>query len=702
MQKSIFSVFLTTVFLFLLQGNLFAQKANNYDKDWTAINKLEYDGLTKSALEATEKLYKKIKQDNNNPVQKGQTIKSLLFINKFQARLEEDGLVKAIYRLEEEAKNAESPIKPILQSMVAELYDRYLNNNLYKFRNRTKTEDFKQEDIRTWDISRITEKCYNLYHASVQFEDTKKIDIDNYNAITYNGRNVKGLRPTLYDFLVHRALDFFISDKYYLTKPAYKFYLESELDFADAKAFANRDMVARDSLSSQFQSLILFQKALLFHADDEDPTAFLDLDLKRLNFVKSKSILVNKDELYLKQLEALKKQFESSPASAEITHKIAYHYYTQGLKYKPSPTEQYRWDIKKAYELCKDAAEKHPKSYGASHCKALMNTIMNKTISLKTEKVSSINSPILSLATYRNINKIYLKAIPVTKAQYQNFSSKYGEARMKFLNGLAGAYKWSEELKNEGDYQIHSVEVAVPELKNGRYILAASADEKFSYNNNGIAYSMFFVSDMSITSRQENGLYEFYVTDRNSGQPLHDIKAEFFVSKYNSLLRKYETIKAHTTTSDKDGYFKSRDFKEKGSYYRNSYTIKLSRHGEVLYLDDSYYNNRPGSPYVRETTSFFLDRAIYRPGQTVFFKGLVLSQMTDGKDPKLVANQKRTVEFFDANYQSVAKVEVTTNEYGTFHGSFITPSSGLLGQMRIVDNNNRSNKYLRVEEYKRA
>ena len=46
------------------------------------------------------------------------------------------------------------------------------------------------------------------------------------------------------------------------------------------------------------------------------------------------------------------------------------------------------------------------------------------------------------------------------------------------------------KLKNEGDFQNHSLEFSVPALKNGRYILAASANEEFSYLENGISYAI--------------------------------------------------------------------------------------------------------------------------------------------------------------------------------------------------------------------
>ncbi|MCH2021184.1 MAG: MG2 domain-containing protein [Saprospiraceae bacterium] len=680
----------------------FAQvETNNYDKEWSAIQNAENDGLTKTALELTQKLYDKIIKDKKNPFKTAQTIKALLFLNKYQARLEEDGLVKAIYRFQEEEKKASFPAKPILQSMVAEMYDKYLQSQLYKFRDRTATENYNQEDIRTWDIPKITQKCYELYQSSVQFEETKKINISDFNALIYSGRDVEGLRPTLYDFLVHRALDFFISDRHYMTKPAYRFYLDSESDFADGRTFINRNIIAKDSISSSFQTLILLQKTLAFHIDDKDPKAYINLELKRMEFVKNNSILTNKNELYLNRLKKLEAQYKDHEASTELSHKIALYYFNQGNKYQPSSNKEFRWDLKKAIAICEKSINKFPESFGTSHCKALKKQIENQSLELKVEKVNSINKPILSLLSYKNLDHVYLKAIPVTKAQLNTFNSKYSEAKIKYLNSLSKSYKWSEKLKNEGDFQKHSLEFGVPALKNGQYILAASTNEAFSYLENGIAYAVFYVSNMSLSSRKENGIHNFYVTDRNSGQPLKDIKADFYISKYNSLLRKYETIKINTAISNNNGYFKSHDFNEKGSYYRNSFTIKLSQKDDELHLDKTYYNYRPNNPYLKQSTTFFLDRAIYRPGQIVYFKGLVIDQMSDGKDPQLVTGQSRTIVFYDVNYQVIDKIDVTTNEYGTFQGSFITPSSGLMGQMRIQDSMNKSSKFFSVEEYKR-
>ena len=112
-----------------------------------------------------------------------------------------------------------------------------------------------------------------------------------------------------------------------------------------------------------------------------------------------------------------------------------------------------------------------------------------------------------------------------------------------------------------------------------------------------------------------------------------------------------------------------------------------------IYQYKTYSENRKTYP----KTFFFMDRAIYRPGQTVYFKGIMIE--TDGEKNTVMPNTPTTVTFYDVNYQKVADLNLTTNEYGTFSGTFTTPSGVLNGQMSIT--NGSGNIYFSVEEYKR-
>ena len=65
-------------------------------------------------------------------------------------------------------------------------------------------------------------------------------------------------------------------------------------------------------------------------------------------------------------------------------------------------------------------------------------------------------------------------------------------------------------------------------------------------------------------------------------------------------------------------------------------------------------------PY--QQTVFFTDRAIYRPGQMIYFKGLCLNVDRANNDYKLLAKQAVRVVFRDANRQ-----EITASDPALLH-----------------------------------
>ncbi len=55
----------------------------------------------------------------------------------------------------------------------------------------------------------------------------------------------------------------------------------------------------------------------------------------------------------------------------------------------------------------------------------------------------------------------------------------------------------------------------------------------------------------------------------------------------------------------------------------------------------------------------------------------------------------------DANNQEVSSQNFTTNEFGSYHGSFILPKGKLNGTFYLQTDSNSGYKDIRVEEYKR-
>jgi len=664
---------------------------DDYTALWKEVEALDKEGLPKSALEKVEVIFAKAKKEQNTP----QIIKALIYKGKYTNTLEEDGLVVAINQTRTEMENSTFPAKQLLQSVLAEMYSRYLDNFYWQFRDRTETLDYTPEDIRTWSVDRFVEESTNLYEASVNDKRLQELSIKGYEAILNKTETLGQFRPTLYDFLVHRAINHFSNQRNYLTEPVYKFYVNQEAALADVNTFVNHNFETKDKASKIYRAILLYQEALRFHANDEDPTALIDLDLRRLGYLYNQSILTNKNEIYLKSLESLSQKYSAHSGSAEVDYNIADYYFQTGNQYKLGPSENGKWDWKKALEICEATIKKYPDSYGASFCQKLKNNILTKNLTLQTEQVNLRDQPFLALVNYRNIDKIYLKIAPITEKDEKGMGRLYDKDLVKFYNDLKPLKVWAEDLPQVGDYRNHSVEIKIDKLPPGKYVVLASDTEKFTNKEHGFAHMTTHISNIAYMQSTGDGT-RLVVMDRDSGAPLSGVKATFYKTTYNNLTRKNDQKLVSTQTSDSNGFVNNIPSSD-----RESYTVKFEKGDDFLYLNQAFSNYRGRDRDYPDNTvaHFFLDRAIYRPGQTVYYKALVLS-VNDEQMPRILPNKKVVAILKDANWQEVERVTLTTNEYGTVNGTFTTPRGGLLGTMSIQMEGIGS-KQFRVEEYKR-
>ncbi|MDW8289139.1 MAG: alpha-2-macroglobulin family protein [Armatimonadota bacterium] len=80
------------------------------------------------------------------------------------------------------------------------------------------------------------------------------------------------------------------------------------------------------------------------------------------------------------------------------------------------------------------------------------------------------------------------------------------------------------------------------------------------------------------------------------------------------------------------------------------------------------------SPFIHY---LFTDRPVYRPGQKVYFKGIVREQ--EGNEYRLPAVQEARVSLLNPENQQVAEQTVPVSERGTFAGEFSLPEEAPLG-----------------------
>ena len=673
-------------------------KGSTYEKEWQRVDSLTSVGLPKSALDIVNSIYEHATKEVNA----AQIVKAIIHRLKFEQQVQEDATFKSINKLNEEIAKSSYPVTPVLHSVLADIYQQYYTQNRWKFSQRTQVTNVKMDDISTWDLKTLFDQIIKQHLLALQSADSlKRTPLNIYDEIIHKGtQDARKLRPTLYDFIAHRALDFLMNDEPDVIRPAYKFELKGENYFGTYNEFIKLPISSKDTLSTKYYATLILKDLLAFHASDKDPAALIDADLKRLYFVKLHAITGINDSLYLKALQSLEQKFITHSASSEVTYQIAALYNERGMKYNPLQSDQNKWFLKKAMTICEDAIKRFPDSFGAEQCKLLQSLIQQKNVTFTLEKVTLVNKPFRGYLSYRNVKKMYARVISIDyekySRRYNNYENGYGPNElMKEYLQYKPVKEWTLELPDDGDFQTHNLDFKVDELPAGYYVVLLSANTAFDLENNGIAYASTWVSNLSFVNRRlQNGSYEFYVLDRETGAPVKSVTANLWYQKYNEKSRRYQSVKSDTQVSDENGRFVVT-----GKVDYTNFDVELIKGTDRYHTEEGLYLYRQyeGKSTMYSRTILFTDRAIYRPGQTIYFKGIVIS--TDGIKNEILSGHASTITFSDVNYQKIASLNVVTNEYGSFSGQFTVPNGVLNGYMSISDPNGTVG--FSVEDYKR-
>lgn len=671
----------------------FAQKMEDYKNNWKKVEDFEKKGLTKSAKEEVLNIFEMATRDK----QDAQQIKAAIYLIKYRQMVEEDSHENNIFFVDTLIEKANAPAKNILQSMQAGMFWQYVQNNRWKFYNRTQLAEEKSRDIATWSIEKLHKTIGELYTASLQNSALlKTTKLENYEPVIIRGENTRNLRPTLFDFLSHRALDYFCTDEKDIKKPAYAFTITDEKAFAPAASFVNASFKTKDTASLYHTAILLFQDILKFHLQDASPDALVDADIRRLQFMSQYAVIPEKEKLYESALKAIETKYASNAVSAMAGYLRANIYFERGQSYDPFTKTEAQFELKRAKELCEAITAKFPESEGGINAYNLILQIKAPSLSLNTERVNIPGQPFRTLVNFKNIKTLYLRVIKTTREELKKLDRRDYDKIWKAYAATKPVRSWSVQLPDLQDHQEHSLEIKVDALNNGLYIILAGMDENFSLSNNAIAKQVTYVSNLSTI---HNG-NDYYVVNRDNGQPMPNTKVQVWESRYNYKTGNDDDKKAEEYTTNANGYFKFTPTTE----YRNV-SLQLTNGKDELFLDDNIYSyanyNSYNEPEPRPYTYFFTDRSIYRPGQTVFFKGIVLKVNRNTKRSEIVSGYKTSVQLKDANGQKLKDVDVTSNEFGSFNGSFKLPEGLLNGQFSVYDNSTLSTRYFNVEEYKR-
>ncbi len=682
------SLFLFMIILF----STFSQAQNpNYQDLWTKVEKFEVEGLPKSALKLVENIEKQAAIDKNHP----QLIKTMLFKSKYALVLEEDAQLSIINDFKTKITSSEFPVKNILENILANLYWQYFNQHRWQFYNRTKTfEKVDPEDFRTWDSQTLFDETHLHYQNSLenglmlQQESLKK-----YSVLLNEQKGSKTYRPTLFDFLNHNALEFYKTNETQITKPAYKFEIDNPDFLAEAETFSTLNIESKDSTSLQLNALKIYKDLIRFHLKDESSLALADVNIERLKFVNQHATFTDKQAILLDALKTESEHFKTHEVSGLYNFETASIYYQQSQSYQPKTNEIQRWKAKDALEICNNVISKFPKSKGAEKCAILKSQIKQISFQITTEDFLPIQQDARLLIRYKNLDAIKFNAYKISQKQYEKFIKTYRkDEQFSFIKNLYADKIWKSKLRNENDYQTHTSEVFMPKLNNGRYLVVGFIED----NQETFAFANVQVSNMALVETEATDYKIFQIIDRNNGSPIANAKIEV---SYESRNNRKTSSKNYNTNNL--GEIKIEKDK---NWYRNV-NLKVESGNDVAYFGNFYINQTYKQQERKASYKSFLftDRSIYRPGQTVYFKSIIVKR--DKGKSEAFSNKNVFATLFNTNGEKVSELDFESNEFGSVSGEFILPNGGLNGQYYIgiytTQGSIRDNHYFSVEEYKR-
>jgi uncharacterized protein YfaS (alpha-2-macroglobulin family) len=651
--------------LLLLSLLLSAQNQKNL---WENVENFEKKGLIKSALTEVQTIYKKAKKRGDEAT----LIKALLYQEKYRFSLQEDEDLVIIQDIEKELKETKKEsIRLILTSILAELYSNYIEKNRYKIAQRSHLEDNSSLDIRTWDLQQLLQKSSQLYLNSLK-KEAKTIPITNYQAILLPAQNSQDLRPTLYDFLAFRALRYLSNERNSLTTPLPLFSIREKEAFGSIKSFIKHHFKSKEKRDPKYQSLLIYQDLLKFHQKRKDQKALLHINFERLKFVYHNFVGEKKDSYYLDALKSLDSQYPNS----EALYYLAKYYFEKGA-------------LKKSLRYA-NRGVKSQDSYLSSKSQAIKNRIEEQSISLSIEQVNLPNENILSKIGYKNISQLTLHVIRLSSQEYRKIQSLYGDQQKEYIQTLKSFKHLKLSLPKREDYKEHTTELSLGSYPLGIYLFRLAKDDNTTQNT---IDSITTISNLAYFNRDN----QLLVVNRATGEPLNGVEARFYRSQYNNQSREYQRSLIQKQKSNAQGIIEKP--KLPPSYY-----VEFYYNNDFLSSGHDLYTNQSRQERVisaHKHLYLFTDRAIYRPSQTLYFKGLAVKHYPSSR-PKILTHQTIKVSLLDPNGERVATKSFKTNEFGTFNGSFALPKNRLLGEMRLVaEEGIEGSKGVYIEEYKR-
>lgn len=198
--------------------------------------------------------------------------------------------------------------------------------------------------------------------------------------------------------------------------------------------------------------------------------------------------------------------------------------------------------------------------------------------------------------------------------------------------------------------------IAIPPLSPGIYSLWVRGEKETNA-------TVFSVSRIGLITKTTKRDLLACVVDLTTGAPVPEATVTLFRGPNV----------AETGRTDADGLFRTTPPAGPGAV-----SVIAEAGGSTAFTRAEAYFYDPERPF---RVYLYTDRPIYRPGQTVYYKGIVRER--DGGGYRVPVGEPVRVQVRAPTGALLARMTATTNDYGSFHGDFRLAPGAAIGQYAI-------------------
>ena len=655
--------------------------SQDFKNEWREVIQFELDGKVKSASEVVDKIYKKAKRKDFDD----QVIKCFFYQSKFLQVREENYQTIVIQNLKKEIKDSKGSKKALLKYIYAEIIEQFYKRNRYSIDLRTDLNYNNSDDFETWTKADFQKELDKTYADLLNDEEKlRQANINEFATILEISPYTDAKKLSVYDFLQEKAIAYYFRNfrpsNNQIYNKLYPRLIKNASEFVKLKT----DTISNENLKNIIK---LLQNAEKYTSKNYN----YDIDVLQYNRMKRFYDFIIDKEIYFSELAAIESKTANAYLLQDIKVDFAQYYFS--LTQKGSEKNYFP----RVLTIIDTILNRRENPDAKAEAEILQEKILKKSITLNIPSHIYPNQNYRAFVNFRNVDtlKVSYYKIPLTvlkKLEDNKNEYRYYQRKSFYRDSIVFNYieKYNpvksvlKILPHRTDHFEYSTEVLMDNLELGHYLLFFETENQYNNKQKGFAYKTIQVSNIDYVQQTDYNFDTFHVLNRKTGQPI----------EHANIRNDISSVKTNRNGKGSFGIT---------SQINYSYSeLIISKETDTLY--NTYYksnkNNFSDVDEFKAKSKVFFDRAIYRPGQKVFFKGYLFQNKNKVKS--VVPHVSVHVIINDDNGDEVKSFDIQTNEFGSFTGEYDIPKNVLTGQFSITieepDDDEIDTKYYDKEE----